>query len=97
MFILDNHTSKKEMTEQCLYCHTHFDSFKWVSEHIHGIHYKSHICKQCGHENRIRVNFLGSGHDNWGKDIWTSIEEMNLLKGEFNQLLEEFNLNKVRR
>lgn len=57
--------------EKCIYCGNNLYNKKWISEFDVERHYKTVICK-CGNKNWIRVNFYGSGHDNWqpnGKKI----------------------------
>ena len=61
----DHHMIRKvEKEGQCIYCNETLDAQKWESEFAPRNHYKCVICK-CGKENCVKVDFVGTGHDNW--------------------------------
>ncbi len=80
---------EEDFKRLCPYCgrdvkptHAH----KWHSEFIAEAHYKTLACR-CGKELRIKVDFHGSGHDNWNKKkkeakktIEDKIKEVNKVK-----------------
>lgn len=38
----------------------------WVSDFDFKSHYKSMVCDCCGRTNHVKMDFMGSGHDNVG-------------------------------
>lgn len=52
-------------TVECIYCNKSNKEKEWFSEWNREHHYKCFVCSNCGKKNHIRVNFHGSGHDNW--------------------------------
>ncbi len=52
---------------KCLQCNESINSEKWSSTHHLEFHYKTLICGKCGYQNLLKVDFHGSGHDNWHK------------------------------
>ncbi|MFH0701091.1 MAG: hypothetical protein V2A62_01500 [Candidatus Woesearchaeota archaeon] len=55
-----------ESGKRCLYCRKELDLSQWNSQwdnlHQQEHHYKAVKC-ECGKKNWIKVDFLGSGHD----------------------------------
>ncbi len=49
----------------CIYCAENSD-MEWDSEFMGEHHYKSFICEHCGSTNTLKVEFQGSGHDDFG-------------------------------
>ena len=60
------------------------------------MHYKKFKCS-CGKENVVKVDFLGSGHDEWdGKPSWKSAREIKEGDDEdFDELIEQEHDNLV--
>ena len=50
----------------CIYCSAELNPDKWESEFDAELHYKGVVCK-CGKKNIIKLDFQGSGHDNWSR------------------------------
>ena len=93
-----NHLAKDNiLIENCIYCGNTLKKNNWKSEHLHEFHYKVTICKECGKEHRTKVDFEGSGHDNWKRKSWISKNELQKINEEFDNLIKKFNLNKFRR
>ena len=67
-----HHLLKEEhQKDNCIYCNHEMKGEKWKSafESLH--HYKVVECKKCSKENRVKVDFHGSGHDGWdGTHAW---------------------------
>jgi len=61
--------------KRCVYCNGLLEKNPWNSEFEGELHYKTTNCK-CGKENRIRVDFGGSGHDSWD-GIFKWLKEAN--------------------
>ncbi len=57
----------KEITskESCIYCGTMLRGRRWNSEFENFLHYKTTKCPECSSDNRLKVDFQGSGHDTW--------------------------------
>ncbi len=60
--------SKQAQWLSCLYCHTDFEDVEWYSVWVKNIHYKIHSCS-CGQQAWGRVDFNGSGHDAFRKEV----------------------------
>lgn len=58
--------TEENMTEQCIYCANSING-DWKSEFDVERHYKTIVC-ECGYKTHVRVNFYGSGHDDWNKN-----------------------------
>lgn len=52
----------------CLYCSTELSANDWQSVWESQFHYKVTRCK-CGKKQRVKVNFCGSGHDDWDEQF----------------------------
>ncbi|MFC1728682.1 hypothetical protein ACFLZ7_04455 [Nanoarchaeota archaeon] len=50
----------------CVYCRKSLLENKWKSKFSEQKHYKCTKCG-CGKEARVKVGFIGSGHDSWEK------------------------------
>ena len=48
----------------CPYCWRTMNEREWGSEFEREVHYKSAVC-ECGKNIRLKVDFQGSGHDDW--------------------------------
>jgi hypothetical protein len=66
----------------CPYCRTELHEHEWKSEFSVSKHYKSTKCKKCNKNVHVKVNFQGSGHDNWR-------EEKNLSKINSEEKLKQ--------
>lgn len=53
----------KDIKDQCPYCGREIKN-DWKSQFEIEMHYKRIKCA-CGKENVVKVDFLGSGHDDW--------------------------------
>lgn len=49
----------------CIYCKRDVPVKNWESEWHSEMHYKTLNCECCGRKLHIKVNFEGSGHDEW--------------------------------
>lgn len=49
----------------CIYCKRDIPSEKWESEWHAETHYKTLNCDCCGKKLHIKMDFHGSGHDEW--------------------------------
>lgn len=58
---------------RCIYCHQSCEKIEWFSEFWLEHHYKVFVCEHCSHRNHVDVDFLGSGHDDWGGTIESRI------------------------
>ena len=66
---------ESDIKENCIYCGNDLNDKKWESSFEGDSHYKTLTC-ECGKNNRVRVNFLGSGHDSWdGTCSWDFVIE----------------------
>jgi hypothetical protein len=67
---MKHHLMKEEdMNSRCIYCNSIIDIKEWKSEFERFFHYKAVRCGRCKKENRLRVYFSGSGHDEWAEGI----------------------------
>ena len=64
----------------CVYCGKELKGKNWNSEFEAELHYKTVKCPECKKKNRIRVDFHGSGHDNWDGNGFKVNAEENLEK-----------------
>jgi hypothetical protein len=55
---------ENDFKEKCMYCHRVLVSDDWRSHFSAQTHYKTMKC-ECGKLNKIKVDFVGSGHDTW--------------------------------
>ncbi|MDP7115739.1 MAG: hypothetical protein QF632_04020 [Candidatus Woesearchaeota archaeon] len=69
---------------KCLYCNNEKHLKEWTSEFESELHYKIFIC-DCGAKTRIRMDFMGSGHDNWDENNPPEMEESEE-KGDIEEL-----------
>ncbi len=93
MFV--HHQAKdRSLERQCLYCHADLTQRTWLSDHLDGFHYKTIICEGCGRENHVTVKFLGSGHDNWNRKEWLSLDELAALREDIQHLVDHFKLSR---
>jgi len=71
------HLIKEEhQKEFCPYCGTNLSKEKWVSEFHLEHHYKTLLCPKCKKQISLKVDFHGSGHDEWS-DEWHSLITKN--------------------
>lgn len=54
--------TEKHQRHICIYCRN--PATNWQSEFYNAHHYKTSICS-CGRKLSIRMDFMGSGHDEW--------------------------------
>ncbi|MFC1801788.1 hypothetical protein ACFLZB_04975 [Nanoarchaeota archaeon] len=64
----DHILKENENKWNCLYCHKCLGPNKWTSEWSGELHYKVTQCN-CGKKHRVKVDFFGSGHDDWEKQV----------------------------
>ena len=50
---------------KCPYCKDHLNKNEWESFFELQHHYKETSCNKCGKMIRVKVDFEGSGHDDW--------------------------------
>ncbi len=61
------HIIKEEnLSQSCPYCSRSLGDKEFRSEFENPFHYKTTVC-ECGKKISVKVNFDGSGHDNWNK------------------------------
>lgn len=65
---LHHHIQGNDLEAICPYCSTILKDKDWNSEFHIERHYKCHIC-DCGKKICLKVNFHGSGHDSWRKEV----------------------------
>jgi len=64
--VTKHHLLKEEhQKDNCIYCNNKLNGLRWDSAFESLIHYKVIECKECKKENRVKVDFHGSGHDSW--------------------------------
>ena len=59
-----HHIGQKDLKEKCPYCGSGLKKEDWRSEFEAFHHYKHNKCG-CGKTVSIKVDFHGSGHDDW--------------------------------
>ena len=59
---------EQENIWHCLYCNKELSANDWKSIWEGEFHYKETRCK-CGKKHRVKVDFCGSGHDEWDKQV----------------------------
>lgn len=59
---------EQENKWHCLYCNHELGDHNWISVWEGEFHYKEARCK-CGKKQRVKVDFVGSGHDDWDKEV----------------------------
>ncbi len=67
--------SEPDQRVRCIYCNDDKHLRLWKSEFESEIHYKVFLC-DCGARTRIRMKFMGSGHDTWGGQLPKEVKEM---------------------
>ncbi len=66
---MKHHIVKEQENKwHCLYCNHELGDHNWTSEFEGEFHYKVARC-QCGKKQRVKVDFFGSGHDNWDEQV----------------------------
>ena len=76
--------NEQHQKETCPYCRKNLESSRWNSEFSNHQHYKTTKCS-CGKLISIRMDFHGSGHDNWSNNhtiVENSKEEPKIRKLE---------------
>ncbi|MBT4651310.1 hypothetical protein HOC13_02190 [Candidatus Woesearchaeota archaeon] len=68
---------KNDCLKNCLSCSTALKEENWNSIWEGEHHYKTNTCNNCGEKSWIKVNFDGSGDDDW-KPLEQEKEEPNL-------------------
>ena len=51
--------------QKCRVCQKDLTEKPWLSHWESDQHYKSTTCSNCGKKAWVKVNFIGSGDDNW--------------------------------
>ncbi len=59
---------------KCMYCGNGLDDRK--SEFLENNHYKTIDCSGCGKTHTTKVDFLGSGHDNWYEELKEKLQKL---------------------
>ncbi|MBW3003589.1 hypothetical protein KY328_03310 [Candidatus Woesearchaeota archaeon] len=78
----------EQIKDVCPYCGKDLEDVSgWRSEFHLEMHYKKIKCS-CGKENLVKVDFHGSGHDDWdGKPTWENPEDIaGLIEEEHSKL-----------
>ncbi len=65
---MKEHFIKNPNLKKCLFCNNSLENKPWQSQWELNQHYKTHICEKCGKKNWVKVDFLGSGDDDWQPD-----------------------------
>ena len=60
---MEEHFTKK--LTQCRKCGNDLEDKPWQSNWEGAQHYKTNTCDRCGKKNWVKVDFEGSGHDDW--------------------------------
>ncbi|MBW2997275.1 hypothetical protein KY349_02970 [Candidatus Woesearchaeota archaeon] len=63
-----------EQKHVCAYCGKRTDPRKWMSTFEGTAHYKELKCT-CGRKVTVKVPFMGSGDDSWGKNLDNRVED----------------------
>ena len=61
----DQLVNEEDLKDICVYCSENLSDAEWQSEFLCNTHYKTTLCN-CGKKISVKVDFLGSGHDQWG-------------------------------
>jgi len=64
----DHLVKEQENIWHCLYCNKELSAKTWNSIWEGEFHYKVTHC-ECGRKHRVKVDFFGSGHDDWDKQV----------------------------
>lgn len=64
----DHLVKEQENIWHCLYCNSELSANDWRSVWEGQFHYKLTQCK-CGKKHRVKVSFVGSGHDDWDEQV----------------------------
>ncbi|MFH1053925.1 MAG: hypothetical protein V1740_05920 [Candidatus Woesearchaeota archaeon] len=68
--VLHHIFTESDLRNFCPYCKSDISENEWKSLFHAQIHYKESECT-CGKSLKIRVPFIGTGHDSWdGKQTW---------------------------
>jgi len=59
---------KNNNLKKCRTCSNDLEDKPWKSEWDINHHYKTNICDKCGKKTWLKVDFLGSGDDDWKPD-----------------------------
>jgi DNA-directed RNA polymerase subunit RPC12/RpoP len=61
--------SEADQAHACPYCGKNTAIKRWKSVFdASNMHYKECVCS-CGHRVTVKVDFMGSGHDSWNKNL----------------------------
>lgn len=82
--VCHHNVNEEDILHQCAYCGINISDFEWLSEFFGSNHYKVTSCT-CGKENRVKIQFCGSGHDNFNqeKNLEMKIEHYRFDKSFF--------------
>jgi hypothetical protein len=75
---VDHFITQPEMLLNCIYCGNKLDLSKWKSSFCVSRHYKEVKCS-CGKVHRTAVDFCGSGHDDWAKEVAKEANGENII------------------
>ena len=64
----DHIVKEQENKWHCLYCNHDVGDHDWKSIWEGEFHYKITKCR-CGKKHRVKVDFFGSGHDDWDEKV----------------------------
>lgn len=65
---MKDHLIRKEVLRKCRICETDLADKLWLSQWEANQHYKVNICDKCGKKTWLKVDFDGSGDDDWKPD-----------------------------
>ena len=78
----DHLVKEHENVWNCLYCNSDLGANDWNSIWEGQFHYKLTVCKKCGRKHRVKVDFIGSGHDDWEEQVNLVFDEEGKIKIE---------------
>jgi len=64
---------ENDLKTHCCYCNSKLKD--WKSEFLTNTHYKTCVCS-CGKKVSVKVDFMGSGHDEWENEEESDIEQI---------------------
>lgn len=87
----DHLLKERENKWTCIYCNQGLGKNNWGSEWEGEQHYKTTKCSCCGRKIRIKVDFCGTGHDDWHEqESWVFDKgKMKDEKSDFDKKIEE--------
>lgn len=62
---MEEDPTKRSEVHICSKCKNDLKDQPWCSQFEAQEHYKSTTCNSCGKKNWVKMNFMGSGDDDW--------------------------------